>query len=217
MPRLNYCTSTQSPTPGSASREPKEESSHFQKSALSSSSFLQGSNWLDPEGLLPHWVSIHTSPSVYAWPVPCIRACLDKGSSSLDGRLTEVRACLSQRHILIAWHVAALIYFCWGEVSWPNPNCWNWPRFLRLRGKIHAIKNPRNNPCNKLIKWPYRHYSSALAIIVQRCNMQKQLVAESPGRHPKPRSQQINNPCNFVPVRVIAGAIFTHLTSNSSK
>lgn len=47
--------------------------------------------------------------------------------------------------------------------------------------------------------------------------MQEKLVADSPGSHPKPRSPQINHPCNFIPVHVIADAIFTHLASNSSK
>ena len=47
--------------------------------------------------------------------------------------------------------------------------------------------------------------------------MQEKLVADSPGIHPKPRSLQINNPSNIMPVHVIADAIFTHLTSNSSK
>lgn len=47
--------------------------------------------------------------------------------------------------------------------------------------------------------------------------MQQKLVTDPPDNHPKPGSLQINNACNFTPVLIIAGAIFSNLAPNSSK
>lgn len=47
--------------------------------------------------------------------------------------------------------------------------------------------------------------------------MQQKLVTDLPENHSKPGSLQINKACNFIPVPITIGAIFSHLMPNSSK